>query len=86
MGKPVIVLRNETERPEAIKAGTVCLAGTAKDNIISLATKLLENTEEYNKMAKAVNPYGDGDASERIVKALLYEFGISLERPEEFSF
>lgn len=86
LGKPVIVLRNETERPEAIKAGTVCLAGTAKDNIISLATKLLENTEEYNKMAKAVNPYGDGDASERIVKALLYEFGISLERPEEFSF
>lgn len=84
LGKPVLVLRNETERPEAVKAGTVCLAGTDRDNIISLAFKLLDSTDEYNKMAKAVNPYGDGNASERIVKALLYEFDICSEKPEEF--
>ncbi|NSW91261.1 MAG: UDP-N-acetylglucosamine 2-epimerase (non-hydrolyzing) [Firmicutes bacterium] len=84
LGKPVLVLRNETERPEAVKAGTVALAGTDRDNIVALAFKLLDSEDEYNRMAKAVNPYGDGNASERIVKALLYEFGISNEKPEEF--
>jgi len=84
LGKPVLVLRNETERPEAIAAGTVKLAGTGMENIISLATELLENRDEYNRMAKAVNPYGDGKASERIVKALLYHFGYSREKPIEF--
>jgi len=84
LGKPVLVLRNEPERPEAIKAGTVCLAGTDRQNIITLANKLLDNNDEYNKMARAVNPYGDGKASERIVKALLCEFGISNKRPEDF--
>ena len=84
LGKPVLVLRNETERPEAIAAGTVKLAGTNMENIINLATELLENEDEYNRMAKAVNPYGDGKASERIVKAILYHFGYSGEKPMEF--
>lgn len=84
LGKPVLVLRNETERPEAVTAGTVRLAGTSRENIYSLASQLLDNPEEYRKMAHAVNPYGDGKASERIVKALLYEFGFSSERPDGF--
>jgi len=84
LGKPVLVLRNETERPEAVKADTVALAGTDKENIISLASKLLNNTEEYSKMSKAVNPYGDGNASQRIVQALLYEFGFTDVKPKDF--
>jgi UDP-N-acetylglucosamine 2-epimerase len=84
LGKPVLVLRNETERPEAVKAGTVKIAGTDEARIISLASELLEEDNEYNKMAKAVNPYGDGLASERITKALLYEFGYSDSKPAEF--
>ncbi|HHV95550.1 MAG TPA: UDP-N-acetylglucosamine 2-epimerase (non-hydrolyzing) [Clostridiaceae bacterium] len=84
LGKPVLVLRNETERPEAVKAGTVALAGTDKENIIKLTSKLLNNAEEYSKMSKAVNPYGDGKASQRIVQALLYEFGFTDVKPEDF--
>lgn len=84
LGKPVLVLRNETERPEAVAAGTVKLAGTDKDHIIKLSTELLESDTEYQKMARAVNPYGDGFASARIAKALLYEFGLSKEKPLEF--
>lgn len=84
LGKPVLVLRNETERPEAVAGGTAKLAGTDEEKIISLACELLENTKEYNRMAKAVNPYGDGQASERIAKALLYEFGLCSEKPKEF--
>jgi UDP-N-acetylglucosamine 2-epimerase (non-hydrolysing) len=84
LGKPVLVLRNETERPEAVEAGTVKVAGTRKDNIIMHAESLLNNESEYNKMAKAVNPYGDGNASKRIVSALLYHFKVINERPEEF--
>ena len=85
LGKPVLVLRNETERPEAVEAGTVKLAGTQKDRIISLADELITDDDAYQKMAKAVNPYGDGFASERIVKALLYKYGFSKEKPLEFS-
>lgn len=85
LGKPVLVLRNETERPEAVKAGTVKIAGTDKHKILNMANTLINNTEEYNLMAKAVNPYGDGQASKRIVEALLYKFNIISERPEEFS-
>lgn len=85
LGKPVLVLRNETERPEAVKAGTVKLAGTDEDRVYSLALQLLDDAEEYNRMARAVNPYGDGKASERIVKVLLYEFGLSSEKPQEFN-
>lgn len=84
LGKPVLVLRRETERPEAIKAGTVRLAGIDEDTVYNEAYKLLTNDDEYLKMAKAVNPYGDGRASERIVNALLYHFGFSGERPKDF--
>lgn len=84
LGKPVLVLRRETERPEAVTAGTVKLAGVERGNIRHLTSQLLDDPTEYNKMAKAVNPYGDGKASERIVKALLYEYGISKEKPAEF--
>lgn len=84
LGKPVLVLRNETERPEAVQAGTVKLAGTGRDRVYALAAQLLDEPEEYTKMARAVNPYGDGLASARIVKALLYEFGLGGEKPGEF--
>jgi len=84
LGKPVLVLRNETERPEAVKAGTVKIAGTDEDVVAKLAFELLEDKNEYNRMAKAVNPYGDGMASERIAKALLYEFGYIHSKPVEF--
>ncbi len=84
LGKPVLVLRNETERPEAVIAGTVKIAGTDKKKIIHLAMQLLEDMNEYDLMAQAVNPYGDGKASRRIVDALLYEFGFNETRPEEF--
>lgn len=70
-GIPVIVLRTETERPEAVDAGTVVIGGVEEDNIYNLANTLLNNAEEYNKMAHAINPYGDGHASERIVKAIV---------------
>jgi UDP-N-acetylglucosamine 2-epimerase (non-hydrolysing) len=85
LGKPVLVLRNETERPEAVKAGTVKIAGTYEDKIISLAVQLIEDDEEYRRMAKSLNPYGDGNASRRIVQAILYEFGLSTNKPEDFS-
>lgn len=84
LAKPVLVLRNETERPEAVEAGTVKVAGVEKDTIIRLAQELLENKETYDKMAHAANPYGDGNASGRIVNALLYEFGVAGERPLDF--
>lgn len=84
LGKPVLVLRKETERPEAVAAGTVKLAGTDRAQIKELASQLIEDKTEYERMARAVNPYGDGHASERIVKAILYEFGRSTQKPEEF--
>lgn len=74
LGKPVLVLRNETERPEAIEAGTVKIAGVDRDNIFKMTEELICNTEEYNKMAHAANPYGDGHASERIVAAIIEKF------------
>ncbi|MBE5040278.1 non-hydrolyzing UDP-N-acetylglucosamine 2-epimerase [Ructibacterium gallinarum] len=74
LGKPVLVLRNETERPEAVEAGTVKIAGVQKENIVKLARELLTDENAYRKMAKAVNPYGDGFASGRIVKAILEKF------------
>lgn len=84
LGKPVLVLRNETERPEAIEFGTLKLAGTDKDNIIKLTEVLLNDKEQYNKMANAVNPYGDGKASQRIIESLLYHFGERKTKPEDF--
>ncbi|MBQ0087966.1 MAG: UDP-N-acetylglucosamine 2-epimerase (non-hydrolyzing) [Prevotellaceae bacterium] len=70
LGKPVLVMRNTTERPEALEAGTVKLVGTDYDLIISEVSKLLDDKDYYDKMSKAVNPYGDGKACKRIVKAL----------------
>ena len=74
LGKPVLVLRNETERPEAVEAGPVKIAGVDEKNIYKMTKELLTDSEEYSKMAKAVNPYGDGHASERIVKAIIEKF------------
>lgn len=85
LGKPVIVLRNETERLEAIEAGTVRMAGTDANEIFNQTALLLENRYEYEKMAKAVNPYGDGKASKRIADALMYEFGYTDIKPSEFN-
>ena len=84
MAKPVIVLRKETERPEAVEAGTVVIAGTEKEKIMEIACDLLENKASYDKMAHAANPYGDGNASKRITDALLYEFNITNKRPDDF--
>ena len=84
LGKPVLVLRNETERPEAVNAGTVKIAGVDKENIKAQAYTLLSDNKEYEKMSHAVNPYGDGFASERIVDAILYYFGISDKKPKDF--
>ena len=71
LGKPVLVLREETERPEAVEAGTVRVIGTACETIVDETRKLLEDPREYQRMSRAVNPYGDGQASQRIVEALL---------------
>ena len=84
LGKPVLVLRSETERPEAIEFGALKLVGTDEEIIYEMATRLLTNPEEYQKMANAVNPYGDGEASRRIVEAILYYFDMSDVRPAEF--
>ena len=85
LGKPVLVMRKETERPEAIAAGTVRLAGVAYDDIVSMADELLSCHDTYASMAKAVNPYGDGWASKRIVQAILYHFGLASEAPSNFN-
>ena len=84
LGKPVIVLRNETERPEAVEAGTDLMGGVDRENIEKLADMLLTDKKAYEKIAKTANPYGDGKASERIVQAILYFFGERKEKPEEF--
>lgn len=70
-GVPVVVLRTETERPEAVTAGTVVIAGTEEENIFNIVNNLLNNEKNYKKMARAVNPYGDGYASERIVQEII---------------
>ncbi|OCL25555.1 UDP-N-acetylglucosamine 2-epimerase [Orenia metallireducens] len=84
LGKPVLVLRDTTERPEAIEAGTVKLIGTGKDEIIYVANSLIENEQEYSQMSNAINPYGDGVASRRIVEMILYYFGYRQDKLEEF--
>ena len=83
LGRPVLVLRKETERPEAVAAGTVRMAGVDENDVYSMAKTLLDNQTEYGKMAKAVNPYGDGKASERIAASLLHAFGKG-EKPKNF--
>ena len=84
LGKPVLVLRKETERPEAVEAGTVKLAGVAYDNIVALANQLLNDPAAYEQMAHAVNPYGDGHACSRIADAIEWHFGLRSERPADF--
>lgn len=76
LGKPVLVMRDTTERPEAVDAGTVKLVGTDKNKIVSETGKLLYDQREYEKMSKAHNPYGDGKASSRIIKELVNEFAV----------
>ena len=71
LGKPVLVMRDTTERPEAVTAGTVKLVGTDYDAIVQNTSLLLDDERAYNKMSRAVNPYGDGLASKRIAKRLL---------------
>jgi len=84
LAKPVLVLRQETERPEAVAAGTVKIAGTDREVIEKLADELLTSKAAYDKMAHAANPYGDGNASARIAEAIKYEFGLVDKRPEDF--
>jgi UDP-N-acetylglucosamine 2-epimerase (non-hydrolysing) len=84
LGKPVLVLRTETERPEAIEFGTLKLAGIDEKEITELAERLLTDEDEYLRMANAVNPYGDGNASARIIESLLFHFGKREDRPEDF--
>ncbi|MGI9862803.1 UDP-N-acetylglucosamine 2-epimerase (non-hydrolyzing) [Moorella naiadis] len=84
LGKPVLVLREVTERPEAVAAGTVRLVGTAYRDILAAADELLTDRQAYLQMAHAVNPYGDGQASRRIHAGLRYYFGLTVARPQEF--
>lgn len=84
LGVPVLVLRDTTERPEGIAAGTLKLAGTDEETIFGMADELLTDSAAHDQMAKASNPYGDGIASGRIVQAILYHFGKRGDRPEDF--
>lgn len=84
LGVPVLVLRNNTERPEGIAAGTLRLVGTEEENIYTITSELLTNGQAYEEMARASNPYGDGQASRRIVEAILYHYGLRTERPDAF--
>ena len=84
LGKPVLVMRKETERPEAVEAGTVRLAGVEEEDIFSMGCELLQNRDSYEKMAHAVNPYGDGQACRRIADAIEFHFGLRSEAPEAF--
>ena len=84
LGKPVLVLRDTTERPEAVEAGTVKLVGTDKESVYRTATELIVNKEAYLAMSNTVNPYGDGLASERIVQALRHEFFEDQDKPTTF--
>jgi len=76
LGAPVVVLRSETERPEAVESGTAVLAGTDRDEIVRIASGLLTDRAAYERMKKAVSPYGDGHASEKILSHLLSYFGV----------
>ena len=84
LGRPVLVLRRETERPEAVEAGTVQIAGTEEETIFRLASRLLTDEGAYHAMAHAVNPYGDGFACRRIADAIEWHFGLRGDKPEEF--
>lgn len=85
LGKPVLVLRDTTERPEAVSAGTVKLIGTAYEDVLRETNLLLDDVAHYRSMAEAVNPYGDGEACARIVNRILKEFGFDVEDLPEFT-
>ena len=85
LGKPVLVMRRETERPEAIAAGTAKLAGVVYEDVLAEANKLLDSADSYHAMAKAVNPYGDGHACERIAHAIRWHFGLTDCAPNDFN-
>ncbi|OUN61175.1 UDP-N-acetylglucosamine 2-epimerase (non-hydrolyzing) [Ligilactobacillus salivarius] len=84
LGKPVLVLRDTTERPEGVEAGTLKLVGTESEKVKKEMEELLDNDAEYQRMAQAKNPYGDGKASERILDAIAYYFGVTDKKPSEF--
>lgn len=84
LGKPVLVLRDTTERPEAVSAGTVLLVGTAYEDVLRETNRLLDDAAHYKKMAEAANPYGDGQACARIVNAVLRENGFDVQKLSEF--
>ena len=84
LGKPVLVLRRETERPEAVAAGTVKLAGVVQDDIVTMAERLIRDKSAYAQMAHAVNPYGDGRACARIADAIEWHFGLRERQPEDY--
>ena len=84
LGKPVLVMRRETERPEAVAAGTVKLCGVVQDDIVTMAERLIRDQNAYRAMAHAVNPYGDGRACQRIADAILWSFGRRAERPADY--
>ncbi len=84
LGKPVLVLRDTTERPEAVTAGTVKLIGTDCERVYAEARQLLTDKKEYSRMAESCNPYGDGRASGRIIQAILYHYGRAAAHPDEF--
>lgn len=86
LSKPCLVLRTETERPEAVETGAIALAGIHKDKIVSMTKQLLNDPDVYQKMALAPNPYGDGNASARIADAILYQYGMIKERPKDYTF
>jgi len=85
LGKPVLVLRRETERPEAVQAGTVKLAGVEEEDIFRMACQLLSDPAAYEEMARAVNPYGDGEACRRIADAIEWHFGLRDQAPDSFA-
>ncbi|WP_414838631.1 non-hydrolyzing UDP-N-acetylglucosamine 2-epimerase [Carnobacterium sp. TMP28] len=84
LGVPVLVLRETTERPEGVAAGTLKLVGTKTEDVLDAMKQVLDNAEIHKKMAAANNPYGDGTAAKRILDVLAYEFGQNKERPENF--
>lgn len=84
LGKPVLVLRDTTERPEGVSAGTLKLVGTEPAKVKTAMLELLDDPNVYQQMAQAQNPYGDGQASQRILAAIAYHFGLSEQRPKEF--
>ncbi|WP_035052179.1 non-hydrolyzing UDP-N-acetylglucosamine 2-epimerase [Carnobacterium pleistocenium] len=84
LGVPVLVLRDTTERPEGVAAGTLKLVGTETEIIIKEMTTLLVNKEAHEKMAKAANPYGDGAASKRILNSIAYVLNLENEKPQDF--